>query len=224
LVRGLSLAGAVARFRSALSLALLLFATAFGNGRPRQTECRALHAAGSRWLAIFFSALVATSISSGSALAQLTAQTISFPTIADTNYGKIYTDYTEGQHVLVLGTTGTSQLGLGAAASSGLALSFTTSGSCTYAAYLAGGAYATIHRLTFTGVGTCSVTASQAGNATYDAATPVTRTFNIAKGDQTISYDAYAARTYSSGGTFTARSVAITGGRRTTASTTAAPS
>lgn len=139
------------------------------------------------------------------------AQTINFPAIADTNYGYIYTDYTAGQHKMVLGSTDATSAGLGASASSGLTLSFATSGPCSYNLYSTGGSY--IYQLTFTGVGTCSVTASQLGNSTFAAATDVTRSFNIAKGDQVLGTDSGGGSvTYSSGGTFSVRAWALTGG------------
>ena len=39
-------------------------------------------------------------------------------------------------------------------------------------------------------VGTCSITASQAGNATYAAATPVVQSFTVTQGTQTITFNA----------------------------------
>jgi hypothetical protein len=56
-----------------------------------------------------------------------------------------------------------------ASASSGLAVAFAASGSCTLSA-------ATVHP---TGLGSCTVTASQSGNANYDAARVVSQTFSI---------------------------------------------
>ncbi|MFN8538618.1 MAG: MBG domain-containing protein [Thermomicrobiales bacterium] len=50
--------------------------------------------------------------------------------------------------------------------------------------------------LTITGVGTCTVTATQAGNANYSAATNVVRSFTIAKGTPTITWNTPAAITY----------------------------
>ena len=44
----------------------------------------------------------------------------------------------------------------------------------------------------FVSEGTCSITASQAGNATYVAATSVTRSFNITKLANTITFPAFA--------------------------------
>ena len=41
--------------------------------------------------------------------------------------------------------------------------------------------------MTLVSVGTCSITANQAGNGTFPAATPVTQTFNVLQGTQTIS-------------------------------------
>ena len=44
--------------------------------------------------------------------------------------------------------------------------------------------------ITFVSAGTCSITASQAGDATYVAATSVTRSFNITKLANTITFPA----------------------------------
>ena len=60
---------------------------------------------------------------------------------------------------------------LTAAATSGLAVSF-TSNSTPFCTVSGSG-------VTLVGVGTCSITANQAGNANYNAATAVTRTFNV---------------------------------------------
>ena len=69
-------------------------------------------------------------------------------------------------------TLGTAPAALSASASSGLVVSFasTTQGVCT----------ASGTTLTLVAVGTCSITASQGGNSTYSAATPVTRSFTVA--------------------------------------------
>ena len=47
--------------------------------------------------------------------------------------------------------------------------------------------------------GVCSITASQAGDGTYPAAAPVTRTFNVLKGDQTINFTQPADTAVSAG-------------------------
>ncbi len=65
-----------------------------------------------------------------------------------------------------------------ATASSNLAVSFSATGSCTINGTL-------VH---LTGAGNCAITASQAGDATWNAATPVTRTFSIGKTDQQITF------------------------------------
>jgi len=109
-------------------------------------------------------AVAATSVLGFSPSAHaLTAQTITFPALANTPF--------------------TSAPPTPAAtASSGLPVSYasTTTGVCT----ISGSA------ITFVSAGTCSITASQAGDATYAAATPVTRTFNVTKGVNTISFPA----------------------------------
>ncbi len=73
-----------------------------------------------------------------------------------------------------------------ATSTSGLTVSFSTSGNCTNSTTT----------VTITGAGTCTVTASQAGNANYNAASDVARTFNIAKANQTITFNALNDSTY----------------------------
>jgi hypothetical protein len=91
------------------------------------------------------------------------SQTITFGTIAD----------------VVLGT---APFTISATASSGLTviLSSNTTNVCAVSG-------ATV---TLTGAGTCSITATQPGNTTYAAAAPVTRTFMVSVGSQTITFDA----------------------------------
>ena len=63
---------------------------------------------------------------------------------------------------------------------SGEPVTFTADGACTV----------TGNNVHLTGAGSCTITASQAGNANYNAATPVERTFSIAKANQTITFAA----------------------------------
>ena len=60
----------------------------------------------------------------------------------------------------------------------GLSVSYSASGACTFDAKT--------NMLSLNKLGTCSVTTSQAGNASYLAATPVTRSFEILKSPQQI--------------------------------------
>ncbi len=69
-------------------------------------------------------------------------------------------------------TFGDPDFNAGATADSGLAVSFEAQGNCS----VSGNGVVSI-----TGAGSCAITASQAGNANYNAATPVERTFNIEK-------------------------------------------
>ncbi len=85
------------------------------------------------------------------ALVELRNQTITFGPLANKTYGD-------------------QDFSVSATASSGLAVSFTASGSCTVSG-------ATVH---LTGAGSCTVTASQPGDANYNAAPDVSRTFSIA--------------------------------------------
>jgi hypothetical protein len=68
-------------------------------------------------------------------------------------------------------TYGDADFVVSASATSGLAVSFAASGNCIVSA-------ATVH---LTGAGSCTVSASQAGNANYNAAPTVSRTFSIAR-------------------------------------------
>jgi len=79
-----------------------------------------------------------------------------------------------------------SPLGISATASSGLTVSFAAVGACTVSGTT----------VTFTGTGSCQIVASQPGNATYNPAPTVSRTFTISKVNQTISFAALGNRTY----------------------------
>jgi hypothetical protein len=79
-------------------------------------------------------------------------QTISFGALADKTYGD-------------------ADFSVSATATSGLTVSFNATGACTVTGN-------TVH---ITGAGTCNVTASQAGDSNYNAASAVTRSFNVAK-------------------------------------------
>ena len=70
-----------------------------------------------------------------------------------------------------------------ASSDSGLAVSFTsnTAAVCTIQ-------FTQFVSVALHSVGLCSITASQAGNTNYVAATPVTQTFNVTQGSQTISF------------------------------------
>lgn len=78
-----------------------------------------------------------------------------------------------------------------ATSSSGLAvtLSSTTPAVCT----VSGG------NITPVAAGTCTIAGDQAGNATYNAATQVTKNFTVDKGDQTITLDQMTALTVAAG-------------------------
>jgi hypothetical protein len=95
-------------------------------------------------------ATVSTTVDIDVLAAPLLAQTIDFPALADV-------------------TSDADPITLGATASSGLAVTYTTTGPCTVVGDV----------LTITGTGTCTVTAHQDGNATYDAAPPVSVSFEV---------------------------------------------
>ncbi len=94
-------------------------------------------------------------------------QTITFAPLPDKAYGDA--DFT-----------------VSATASSGLTVSFAASGNCTVSV-------TTVH---ITGAGSCTITASQAGDATYNPAPGIARTFTIAKANQTITFAALSGKTY----------------------------
>jgi hypothetical protein len=84
--------------------------------------------------------------------------------------------------------------GLGATASSSLAVSYTsaTTGVCTVAG----------STVTIVTAGTCTIKADQAGNTNYNAAPQVSDDITISKAGQTITFPNPGPLTYSSGGTF----------------------
>jgi hypothetical protein len=73
-----------------------------------------------------------------------------------------------------------------ATATSSLPVTFTTSGTCTNTGIT----------VTLTSAGSCAVSAHQAGNALYDPAPDVTRTFTIAQASQAITFAPLPDRTY----------------------------
>src|SRR5262249_55194238 len=99
--------------------------------------------------------------------AQKAAQTITFGALPDKSFGD-------------------SDFVANASATSGLSVSFAASGNC-------GVSGTTVH---ITGAGSCTITASQSGSSSYDAAPDVARSFNIAKGSQTISFGTLSNKTF----------------------------
>jgi gliding motility-associated-like protein len=85
-------------------------------------------------------------------------------------------------------TFGNPDFAAGASASSGLTVSYTSSN--TGVATVSG---STIH---IVGAGTSTITASQAGDASYLAATNATQTLTVDKATQTITFNALAAKAY----------------------------
>ena len=90
----------------------------------------------------------------------IASQTITFPAIPNHTFGD-------------------APFTLGATASSNLAVTYSvTAGPATVAGSV----------VTLTGAGTITIQASQAGNATYSAATPVSQSFTVAQASQTITF------------------------------------
>ena len=100
------------------------------------------------------------------------------------NIGKVDQTITFGS--LSSKTFGDSDFAVSASSSSGLAVTFAPSAQCTVSAN-------TVH---LTGAGSCTITASQAGDSTYNAATNVPQSFNVAKANQTITFGALAGKTF----------------------------
>ncbi len=85
-------------------------------------------------------------------------------------------------------TFGDASFTLGATASSGLTVSY---------AVTAGPATVSGNTVTLTGAGTVTIQATQAGNTTYAAATPVSQSFSVAPASQTITFPAIPNHTVS---------------------------
>jgi hypothetical protein len=100
----------------------------------------------------------ATAVPTPTPTAALISQTITFPTPTT----KVY---------------GSADFAAGATASSGLAVSYSSSGTCSMVG-------TNVH---LTAAGSCTVTASQAGNATYAAAASISRTFTVSQAATSVS-------------------------------------
>ena len=85
---------------------------------------------------------------------------------------------------------------ISATASSGLTVAFTISAATSGNCFLSG------NNLFTSNVGTCTVLANQSGNATYNAASQVSRSFTISQGTQVIDFGAQGGQTYSPSGMF----------------------
>jgi hypothetical protein len=130
----------------------------------------------------------------GSAFSSISANVIC--ALAPTgSQGFIYTaNYTTIQNQTITVTTHApstaafnSTFVVAATASSGLAVSYSSAGSCSNSG------------TTFTmtsGTGTCTVNYNQAGNASFNAAPQVTESVTASKASQTITFGALAAKTY----------------------------
>ena len=62
--------------------------------------------------------------------------------------------------------------------------------------------------VTLIAIGSCSIVASQTGNINYNAATPVSQSFNVTKAPQTITFGAQASQNYVLNGTFVINPIA----------------
>jgi hypothetical protein len=101
---------------------------------------------------------------------------------------------TQGSQTIAFGALsdqpfGTAPFPVSATATSGLAVSFaSTTPACTVSG-------ATV---TLVSAGTCTIQATQAGNANYAAATPVSQSFQVTAASQTIAFGALANQPYGS--------------------------
>jgi hypothetical protein len=98
---------------------------------------------------------------------------------------------TQGSQTITFGSLSSQALGtapftVGATASSGLTVSFasTTTPVCTLSGTT----------VTLVAVGQCSIQATQAGNANYAAATPVTESFQVTAASQTITFGSLSSQ------------------------------
>lgn len=96
---------------------------------------------------------------------------------------------------------GTFAISPTATADSGLAVTYSSgsAGVCTVSGTT----------VTIVAAGTCTIRANQSGNASYNAAPQVTQLVTIAKANQTLTFNAQAAQSYSPGGTFALSPVAV---------------
>ncbi len=89
-----------------------------------------------------------------------------------------------------------TSLSITATSNSGLAVTITKDASSTAPAtfsFVSAGSYSLTG---VAGIGTLTFVASQAGNANYEAATNVTQSFDVTKGNQLITFNALSDRTY----------------------------
>ena len=86
-------------------------------------------------------------------------------------------------------TFGDAPFAVSATASSGLAVTFGSGGSCSVSG----------STVTITGAGSCTITASQAGDGNYQPATSVPQTFAIGQAAQTIAFTPVPAQTWTPG-------------------------
>ena len=126
------------------------------------------------------------SIQAGSACARTPVYAIIDPAYPNCSAGK--TDQTITFGAITAKKYGDPNFTLTATASSGLAVTYTSSNPAVATVTSAG-------VVTIVGVGSTVITANQAGNATYNAAPAVTQTLVVGKADQTITFGAITAKT-----------------------------
>jgi hypothetical protein len=90
-------------------------------------------------------------------------------------------------------SVGGSTYTVAATATSGLAVSFTIDAASSSVCSIAG------KTVSFTAVGTCTIDANQAGNSNWNAAPQQQQSFSVAKGSQTITFEALAGKRFDQG-------------------------
>ncbi len=123
----------------------------------------------------FICSFVVPTVAGGTYIVVATDGTLSVSASFTVTGGKL--NQTITFNALIGKTYGDAPFTVSASANSGLLVSFSVTGNCTISGTT----------VTITGAGSCTVTASQAGNATYNAAPNVIRSFTIAKATATIS-------------------------------------
>lgn len=178
----------------------ITFTTTFANAKVGQQLTLATTSTGSPTLPVTYSlvstpATVATLAGSTLTLTGVGSVTVRASKAGDATYAAATRDTTfavgQGTPVLTLAPLADQTFGDGPvtlAATSTVA----AAGPITYSLGSTPATVATLsgNTLTLVGAGTVTVTASQAGNANYAAAAPVTRSFTVAKAAQTVTFAA----------------------------------
>lgn len=164
----------------------------YGNPRTGHDTERPYHTPGAEWLNLGGINNVNASIGASTVLNATTTfkqlGTGTFALAIRHNTLGVKQDQTITFNALSIKKYGDAGFDLNATASSGLAVSYTSSNPSV--ATVSG------NKVTIVGVGTTNITASQGGNNNYNTATPVVRALVVEKADQSISFAALASKRY----------------------------